>query len=119
MLAIECWGTHIQADRSRHQSARGPPASDARRYEHTPVYRRTVLDCSSMVVVDRAGLRLPRIVLNRNLKVGCGWARLRISGPKNSTRPLPTFASAATTPFSRYCWPQDQPHLSGVFVSNH
>src|SRR5262245_44797002 len=57
-------------------------------------------------------------LLNRNLNVPCGWARLRIAGPNSSTRPFPTGASIATTPPSRYCCPHDQPLRSGVFESN-
>ena len=45
---------------------------------------------------------LARIPLNSSLNVPCGCARCRISGPNSSTRPLPTGASIAMTPFSRY-----------------
>src|SRR5262245_46126914 len=56
--------------------------------------------------------------LKSSLNVPCGCARFRISGPKSSTLPFPTFASAATTPFSRYCCPSDQPLRNGVLLSN-
>ena len=44
-----------------------------------------------------------RIPLNRNLNVPCGCARHAISGPKSTTRPLPSGASTTWTAWSRSC----------------
>ena len=59
------------------------------------------------------------MALNRNLNVPWGWARWRIGFPKSRTRPFPTVASIAITPFCRYPCPQAQPLRNGVFESNH
>src|SRR5688572_20990131 len=57
-------------------------------------------------------------LLNRNLKVPCGWPRKTTSGPKSVTLPSPTFASAIAVAPSRYSWPHAQPLRTSFVPEN-